>query len=135
MTHDPPKMDRAELRKFGLLMAAAFAVIACLRWWIRGHAPVPLFGIAAAFLVVGLVLPTALKPVYQIWMKFALALNWIMTRVLLTIAFYGMITPAGILYRLVAGDPLKRQWEPSAETYWEPPDDQPGEIDAYKNQF
>ena len=135
MKTDFSKVSRAELRNFGLLMCGAFAVIGCLRWWLRGHAPAALFVIAMVFLVFGLVLPVVLKPVYHAWMKFALALNWVMTRVLLTIAFYGMIAPAGIIYRLVAGDPLKRKWDPAAGTYWEPPDDQPGELDAYKNQF
>lgn len=130
-----PKMDRSELRKFGLLMAAAFAVIACLRWWLKGHPSAVLFGIAAAFLVFGLVLPVALTPVYRTWMKFALALNWVVTRVFLTIAFYALITPTGIVYRLVAGDPLKRAWDPNVGSYWETPDDQPAELDAYKNQF
>ena len=68
-------------------------------------------------------------------MKFALALNWVMTRVLLTIAFYLLVTPVALVYRLVAGDPLKRRWEPSESTYWEPPDEQPSDIDAYRNQF
>jgi hypothetical protein len=135
MKNDTANPDSLALRNFGLLMFGAFAAIGCLRWWLRGHAPFALFVVAGAFLVVGLVLPVALKPVYRAWMKFALALNWVMTRVLLTVAFYVMITPAGIIYRLVAGDPLKRRWEPSATTYWEPPDDQPGEIEAYKNQF
>ncbi|NUM54945.1 MAG: hypothetical protein HUU46_14960 [Candidatus Hydrogenedentes bacterium] len=135
MKPDPANVSRGELRNFGLLMCGAFAVIACLRWWIKGHAPTVLFVIAAAFLVFGLAAPVALKPVYRAWMKFALALNWVMTRVFLTIAFYGLITPTGIIYRLVAGDPLKRAWDPHAGSYWEAPDDQPGELDAYKNQF
>lgn len=131
----PVKMDRSELRKFGLLMAAAFAAIACLRWWLKGHPSAVLFGIAAAFLVFGLVLPVALMPVYRVWMKFALALNWVMTRVFLAIAFYILIMPTGLIYRRFAGDPLKRSWDPGARSYWEPPDDQPAELDAYKNQF
>ncbi len=135
MKNGPLNPNRADLRNFGLLMFAAFTVIGSLRWWLKGHVPSILFGIAVAFLVLGLAIPGLLKPVYRAWMKFALALNWVMTRVLLTIAFYGMITPAGIVYRIVSGDPLKRRWDPSATTYWEAPDDQPREIEAYKNQF
>ncbi len=135
MKTDPQNPTRTDLRNFGLLMFAAFTVIGCLRWWLKGHVPSILFTVAIAFLVLGLTVPGLLKPIYRAWMKFALALNWVMTRVLLTIAFYGMITPVAIIYRLVSGDPLKRKWDPSAATYWEDPDDQPREIEAYKNQF
>ncbi|MBM3290107.1 MAG: hypothetical protein FJY92_08155 [Candidatus Hydrogenedentes bacterium] len=135
MKTDVTNPGRSDLRNFGLLMAVAFAIIACLRWWIKGHVPAVLFGVAIAFLVFGLVLPGALGPVYRAWMKFALALNWVMTRVLLTTAFYVLITPVALIYRMSAGDPLKRRWDPSADTYWEAPDDQPRELDAYKNQF
>lgn len=135
MKSDPQNPTRADLRNFGLLMFAAFTVIGCLRWWLKGYVPSILFGVAIAFLVFGLALPNLLKPVYRAWMKFALALNWVMTRVLLTIAFYGMITPAAIIYRIISGDPLKRKWDASATTYWGAPDDQPKEIEAYKNQF
>ena len=135
MKNDTLSVNRAELRRFGVVMAVAFALISCLRWWIKGHLPETLFVVAGVFLVLGVILPIALKPVYRAWMAFALALNWVMTRLLLTVAFYGMIAPVGIAYRLIAGDPLKRRWEPSAETYWEAPDDQPSEIDAYRNQF
>ena len=135
MKSDPQNPTHSDLRNFGLLMFAAFTVIGCLRWWLKGDIPAVLFGIAVTFLILGLVIPDILRPVYRAWMKFALALNWVMTRVLLTIAFYGMITPVAIVYRFVAGDPLKRRWDPSAASYWEIPDDQPTEIEAYKNQF
>lgn len=135
MKSDPQNPTRTDLRNFGLLMFAAFTMIGCLRWWLKGYVPLILFGVAIVFLVFGLALPNLLKSVFRAWMKFALALNWVMTRVLLTIAFYGLITPAAIVYRFVSGDPLKRKWDPAATTYWEAPDDQPREIEAYKNQF
>lgn len=135
MKSDPENPTRTDLRNFGLLMFAAFAVIGCLRWWLKGHVPSILFTLAATFLILGVAVPDILKPVYRAWMKFALALNWVMTRVLLSIAFYGLITPSAIIYRFVSGDPLKRKWDPAATTYWEPPDDQPSDIEAYKNQF
>ena len=135
MTHAAPKADRAELRKFGLVMAAAFAILACLRWWIKSDLPEILFGISAVFFVFGVVLPMALGPVFRVWMKFAEVLNWVMTRILLTVVFFAAITPAAILYRLISGDPLKRKWESEATTYWEAPDDQPDDLEAYRNQF
>lgn len=128
--------NKKEQRKFGLVMAGAFTVLALIRWALhRGTIPTGFLVIAAAFLVLGLVAPRVLRPVLFVWLKFALALNWFMTRVLLTTAFLGMIVPARILIRLFSTDPLKRAWDPEAPTYWEEPEDQPEELERYLNQF
>ena len=68
-------------------------------------------------------------------MKFAPVLNWIMTRLLLSIIFYLMITPTRVLMRIFSDDPLKRRFEPDAETYWEEPDEQPDDPARYENMF
>ncbi|MCC6696148.1 MAG: hypothetical protein IT365_11015 [Candidatus Hydrogenedentes bacterium] len=127
--------SRKEQRKFGLTMAVAFAILGGLRFWVKGVPPLWLFGIAAAFLVAGLVVPFALRPVFIAWLKFAEALNWVMTRVLLTLVFYGLITPARFLNQWFGKDPLQRAWQQDRESYWEEPDDQPEDLEAYRNQF
>lgn len=127
--------DRRQQRKFGLVMAVAFGVLGLIRWWLKGAPPLWLFGIGVAFLVFGLFLPKALQPVFVVWLRFAEALNWVVTRALLTVAYYGLITPAGFIHRLVAADPLKRAWDSTTNSYWEEPDDQPEGIERYRDQF
>ena len=135
MEHAKPKADRSELRKFGLVVGAAFAVIGGVRWWLKGDPPEVLFSIAAVLVLLGAIAPAALGPVFRIWMKLAEALNWVMTRVTLSVAFYALLTPVAILYRLVSGDPLHRNLDSSAASYWDCPDDQPADLETYKNQF
>lgn len=133
--------SRTEQRKFGFVMAAAICILGLLRAGIRfflhGTAafPVWFFVVAAPFLVLGLVWPRALKPVFDVWIKFALVLNWIITHVALTFVFWLSIVPMGIFMRLFSADPLKRRWLPRTETYWEEPEEQPAEFDRYRNQF
>jgi len=131
--------NRREQRKFGLIMATAILVLGMIRWLFSGMAWAVFpayFAIAAGvFLVLGLVIPRALQPVFVLWMKLALVLNWIMTRLLLALAFYLMITPVRVLVRIFGEDPLKRTWLPESESYWEPPEEQPKEFDRYRNQF
>ena len=127
--------DPKEQRKFGLLMAAAFCVIGGIRWWLKGAPPSWIFTTALVFLIAAVAAPFVLRPVFAAWMKFAEALNWVMTRVLLTVAFYGLITPTRVLNQLFGSDPLKRAWRPDADTYWEDPEDQPAERERYRNQF
>ena len=116
-------------------MAVAFGVIGGLRFWVKGVPSLLFFGIAAAFLVAAVVAPRVLRPAFIVWMKFAEALNWVMTRVLLTIVFYGLITPARFLNQWFGSDPLQRTWEPGRDTYWEEPDAQPEDLESYRNQF
>lgn len=127
--------DRREQRKFGLLMAAAFGILGGINWWLKGTPSSWIFTVSVVFLIAAVAAPFALRPVFAAWMKFAEALNWIMTRVLLSIVFYGMITPARYLNQTFGSDPLKRAWLPNADTYWEDPEDQPAEPDRYRNQF
>lgn len=136
--------DPKEQRKFGLLMAAAIAVLGMARWafhgWRAGHFPESLpyafFGAAGVFLFFGILWPRALRPAFVIWMKFAVAVNFVVTHVLLTLVFFGMMVPARGIMGLLGKDLLNTRWPPApGDSYWEDPDEQPKEFDRYLNQF
>ena len=129
--------SRTEQRKFGLVMAVAISVLGLLRYAIHGFAQFPLwfFVVAGVFAFFGLVWPRALKPVLIVWMKFALVLNWVMTRILLTVVYWVVIVPMGIIMGLFSEDPLKRKWLAKTDSYWEAPEEQPTELEQWRNQF
>ena len=60
--------------------------------------------IALMFIGLGLVVPVMLKPLYFVWMTFAAILGWVMTRVILSIVFYLIITPIGLVTRIIGED-------------------------------
>jgi hypothetical protein len=110
----------SQLRRFGLVMTVPFAVLAVLLAW-KGRPLWPaMAGIAAAFALLGLLVPRALGPVEKAWMRFALALSKVTTFVLLTLAFVLVITPLGLLLRLVGKRPLEVAFDRRATTYWRP---------------
>lgn len=129
--------SKKEQRKFGLVMAAAIVVLGLLRYALHGFSQFPLwfFVVAAIFAGFGLLWPRGLKPVFIGWIKFALVLNWIVTHLLLTIVYFLIIVPMGIVMRLFSEDPLKRKWLPKNESYWEMPEEQPEDFERYRNQF
>jgi hypothetical protein len=47
-----------------------------------------------------------IKQLYRGWMKFADALAWINTRILLTVIYYLVVTPTGAVMRLFGKSPL-----------------------------
>jgi hypothetical protein len=134
--------NRNEQRKFGALMAAAFALLGGIRWALHGFPlhPLPtlvgvLWALALAFAVACAVWPTALKPVFAAWMKLALAINWLVTHVILTLAFFVIMVPTACVLRLRGKDPLLRRWDSKATTYWDNAETQPKTPESYLNQF
>ncbi len=129
--------SRTEQRKFGLVMGAAVAVLGTVHWWWHGFAGFPTvwYSVAAALAVLGLVLPRVLQPFFVGWLKFAVVVNFIMTRLLLALAFYLLFTPTALILRVRGHDPLKRAWLPDADTYWEPAEEQPADFERYRNMY
>lgn len=123
----PPRTDR-DLRKFGVVMAVAAGVIAAwLLWRGRGFGPW-LLGLSALFAVAAWLRPAWLAPLERWWMRLALVLGAVMTRVILSLAFFLVVTPIGLVMRMLGRDGLRRQWPPeAADSYWIPTEpDGPG---------
>ncbi len=107
-------------RSFGLAFGGLFAVVAIYRAW-RGRPDAAMaFAIASAvILLVAFTAPRVLDAPNRVWMRFARALGWINSRILLTLLFFVVITPYGALQRLVGRDRLGRKWQRATPT-WTP---------------
>ena|SRR6185295_5499788 len=127
--------SKAELRKFGLTVGAAFAVLGAISWW-RGHVwpPRVMWTLAVLLMVPGALFPAVLGPVQRAWMAFAVALGHFNTRVILTVLFYLVLTPVGFVLRLFR-DPLDRSLDGRSPSQWIKRDLQPVEPGRYKRQF
>ena len=129
------RSDPGHLRKFGLTMGIALAIFGALFFW-RDRAIAPyLFILGAAFLLLAAVAPRALKPVQKVWMTLAVALGWVMTRVLLTITFFIGVTPIALIAKLVGKRFLDHGFEPDRESYWEKREPQTRGMERYESQF
>ena len=116
------KKDRKELRKFGMVMAAALAAVSLLlllRGFGAWHYTAATAGL---FLLTGLLVPVVLAPVEWAWMKFAHALGFVMTNVLLTVVFFTGVTFTGLVMRLLGKRPLNLNIRRDRQSYWDPVD-------------
>lgn len=134
--------DRKEQRNFGLVMAGAFTLLGFVRWGLHWRAsdempslPYVFLVVAAVFLFLGLVAPRSLEPLFVVWIKLALVLNWIVTHIVLSIAFFLTVLPIGILIRLFGNDPLDRALDSDAESYWKKAEYRRDDPDQYTKQF
>ncbi len=101
-------VSTAELRKFGLTVGGVFLVLGTISWY-RGDpiAPRVLWGLGTALAVPGAVMPAILRPVQKAWMAMAMVLGEVNSRVILTVLYYLVVTPIGVVMRRFK-DPLRR---------------------------
>lgn len=118
--------DTSKVRSFGWTVGGAFLVL----WLIfigpvhffsgyekGGHYPV-LMWIGIALVVLGTVAPVILRPIFLLWMTLAVALGFVMTRVILSLFYYLVLTPVGLVFRLIGRDALHRKLDRQGESYW-----------------
>jgi Saxitoxin biosynthesis operon protein SxtJ len=113
-----PVAGDKEVRKFGLLFAALGVLVGAYMAWKGIRSLWIPFGLAGIFLLTGLAIPRMLRPFYVAWMRFASILAWINTRVLLSAFFFLVLTPIGLVMRLMGKDLLDKKIDRSAKSYW-----------------
>ena len=131
------KIDASDkkVRNFGFLISIVMIAIATLGYH-TGRNYWPWFvGGSAFFLLTGMLLKPVLRPIYALWMKFAYGLAWVNTRLLLGLFFYGIITPVGLVMRLLGKDPLTRKFKRSQTSYWVKDDPQSSDEKRYEHLF
>ncbi len=125
-THEDFHRSHAEKgssdRTFGIVFAVVFLIVALwplraaptafstINWWALAF--------AVAVLAVALFRPALLRPANRLWLKFGLLLHRIINPVVMAVLFFGVVTPYGVIMRLVGKDPMQRKYDESAETYW-----------------
>jgi hypothetical protein len=129
------KATTKEARKFGLTIGIFLLVIAGLLFWKQRPSFSSFAYAGAAFALLGLLVPILLKPVYKVWMSFAVVMGFVMTRVILTVLFFGLFTPVSLVAKLLGKDLLDERWDKKAETYWVKRPATPFDPRAAENMF
>ncbi len=111
----PGALRRAALGVGGVLLAvAAWLVFRHRAPWLPSA-----FGAAGGLLVLaGALFPARLRAGYLGWMAVALAVGWVMSRVVLTVVFAAVLTPLALLARLTGKRFLALERDRAATTYW-----------------
>ncbi|MBU1880516.1 hypothetical protein KKA08_00680, partial [bacterium] len=131
------KITNKEIRQWAWVLAAVMTIVGLIQYFGWGHIQTATgFWIAAGFfLVIGTLIPVVLKPVYKGWLVLAAGLAWFNTRLILSIVFFLIFAPAGLVLRLFRVDLIKQRWNAKAESYWIDRSDQAFDRDRYENQY
>jgi hypothetical protein len=61
--------------------------------------------------------PASLNGFYHLWMRFGMIMNAIVSRIILGIAYYLVVLPTGLVFKMLGKDPMRRKIEGPADTY------------------
>ena len=130
-------IDRSveSLRSFGRTVGIVFALIGAFQFF-TDRALYPYFlGIGLLLIVLGLLAPTVLRPIYLVWMGFAVVMGFIMTRVILTILYFLVLTPISLLAKVAGTRFMMLKPDSSQPTYWNQRERKPTDPEIYEKQF
>jgi len=116
------KTTKKVLRNFGLILAVVLAIFGGISLWKESESYKYLFPGSGASLILAMLLPNVLKLIYLPWMTVATIIGWVMTRVILTILYYLILTPIGIAMKLFGKDILDEKINKDKPSYWVPRD-------------
>ncbi|MGD8366909.1 MAG: hypothetical protein PVG78_04645 [Desulfobacterales bacterium] len=107
-----------EVRRFGLAALVFFGLLAGLGIWRAKPLVAAVFGALAAVGFLLLALPGPAAPLYRGWMAVAHRIGKTVTTLVLTLAYFLVITPAALIKRIFGGRPLPLRPDPKRESYW-----------------
>lgn len=136
MTINSVDPTKKQLRQFGLMMAGVLSCFVVLFLYKAWHTAGMALGVwVLFFLVLGLLAPLRLEPVYRAWMKFAEVVGNFNFKLILGLLYFVMFTPVRMVASLFREDPLSRKIEPEKETYWKDCEPRDPDPKRFEQQF
>ena len=113
------KTEKRELRKFGLITGLIVALLfgLLLPWMFSKPSSKWSWMVSSVLLIWALIAPSTLKIIYNVWMRIGLVLGWLTTKIVLSIVFYFVVTPMGLLMKIFREDPMRRKIDKEAVSY------------------
>lgn len=128
--------ENKEAKKFGVVLGIGLALLGGFLYWRHKEtAPYICWAGGGTSLFLTFVLPSLWLKFFRLWMKFAEGLSWVMTRVILSTFFFLMLTPVGLVMRLLGKRPLDVKFRDGKPTYWVDKPEGEYTIDRYRKQY
>ena len=118
-------------RSFGIVFFVVFFLIALYPLIYNGEIRIWSAIISLIFLVLGLMNSKILTPPNKLWFKFGIFLGKIISPLIMGIIFFFVVTPIGLIMKLLRKDILNLKYN-KKESYWI---EKNGPKSKMKNQF
>ena len=118
-------------RSFGIVFFIIFFLIALYPLLSDQEIRLWALIISAIFLILGLLKSKLLTPLNKLWFRFGIFLGKIITPIIMGIIFFIVVTPIGLIMRLIGKDLLNLKYN-KEKSYWI---EKTGPKSKMKNQF
>jgi uncharacterized membrane protein (DUF485 family) len=109
-----------ELIKFGATFLGGMAVLGLLSYFVS-HNPARAEGLwiaGTAVFLLSFIRPIA-RILYILWMGLGITMGLVTQPIILVVIFLVLITPVGLIFKLIQRDTMKRKLDKGASSYWE----------------
>ena len=112
------KINISSNRNFGLVFFVIFLIVAL--WPLKYEEDIRLWSlvISIIFFILGVINSKLLTPLNKLWFKFGILLGSIVSPIVMGVVYFAVVTPIGVLMRLLGKDLLKTTKTKSISTYW-----------------
>tara|TARA_B100000767_G_C19463598_1_gene409100 strand:+ start:72 stop:470 length:399 start_codon:yes stop_codon:yes gene_type:complete len=115
-------------QSFGIAISIVFLIVALYPLSNSETLHIWAFIVSSGLLILSFIAPQAM----QLWLKFAILLGSIITPIGISVIYFIVLVPMGIIMRLLGKDLLKQKLDKNAKSYWIERSDP---IGSMKNQF
>ena len=113
--------SRKDLMFFGAVFPVFFGVIASVVYFALEAQVLATWiaGVAGTVTAVFFIIPPLRVPLYLGWIYLAFPIGWTVSHLLMLMVYFVVLTPIGLVMRLLGRDPMKRALDRTSVSYFE----------------
>ena len=123
-----------DLRDFAVIFGIIFFLFSGFLFYKEKDSYQVCLYVSGSLVSLGFLLPIVLKPFYTVWMVFSVLFGWVMTRVILSLLYYLIMTPIGLIMRALGNDLLDLK-KINHSSYWNLRNSDDKNNHNYEKQF
>ena len=105
-------------RNFGIVFFVVFLILGLWPLKSEGEINILLIIISFIFLFLAIIRSKFLTPLNKLWFKFGIKLGAIVAPIVMGIVFFLVVTPIGIIMKIIGSDLLNKKINKNSKTYW-----------------
>ncbi len=112
------KVKQGSEFSFGLTFSLVFAIIAFYTFYFHNNNPLLLILSSITLLLISIIYPKLLYVPNKIWLKFGMILGLIVSPIIMFIIYFFVITPIGLMMKILGKDLLNQKINIQKKSYW-----------------
>lgn len=127
--------QKKEWRKFGFGLTIIICLFILVHFFFQRNWSLPLLLIDLFILLFTIFFPVVLKPLFILFSYVGLAIGWVMTRMIITLLFFLVVTPISLMAKLVGKNFLDTRFKTGKPSYWKDVSSSRMNNSNYEKQF